>query len=480
MSQIKKPICAGLIAASFLALGSCSDDANGVSVPDAPRGELSLRVQLDSGSASGTRAPGDSESRVTGVSVLLFTVGADSKPEALWDCVEARNLTPRTGGYYFDASIDLDGGDVPATLTAMLLCNAAPDDVAALRGKSPAEVSQALTRTFSAATCADITMSGQCTPVIETRLASQQLRASVVRDRARVDINASAVDPDIFSLSEVYVYRHNNLIALLPDGDTAPCVPSGATKVPSGRFDVVPSGNIVEAQVYIPEADVLMGGDGDPSDGSRLQRTAIVVGGSYRGSAATSYYRIDFTDADGKLIDVLRNHRYVANITAVNGPGSDTPDDAYTSVSAGVTATILDWDRTDQYIVFDGAHWFSVESRLQLVGPDAGNSGLMPVASDIPASEWKMAWSDSDELPDDMSGAASLEGGIFRVTRPDGDVADGGSLLFEALSALPDGVTERSEVLHILAGGRLHLCITVTQCDLTASPWTDGGTIDFK
>lgn len=462
------------LALMALALCSCSADRD----PETDgQGDMSLRISFDPGDA--TRAGSDSESHIDSVDVLLFTDAGDSTPGTLYDRVEARNLSPRAGGYDFDATVSLDDPDIPRGLVAVLVCNADAVDFGQLKGKSYEYVSRALVDRYDAAGCAEITMSGQCVPAVDTRLKAQRLRASVARDRARVDVDASAVDEKAFSLSEIYVYRHNDMISMLPLPGIRLNVPEEASKVPSSKFVVSPEGNAVMAQVYIPEADLVMGGDGDPSDQHRLERTALVVGGHYREGTAMSYYRVDFTDADGRITDVIRNHRYVVNITGVNGPGSDNPDDAYSSITAGITATVIDWERSDSHIVFDGAHWLSVESRAVTVGPDAGNGALLPVASDIPASEWELAWAgDGDTaLPADMREASVLEGRFFRVTCPDGDIVAGRSLLFEALSPLPDGVDERSETLHILAAGRLHLWIRVTQRDLGSSPWTDGGGI---
>lgn len=468
----------GMITAASLLMASCSSGQEDLTPG---RGEMTLSIAVDTQQGS-TRA-GDTESVVSDVAVMLFTSDAGSQPGTLYDCLAASNLTPRTGGYFFHVSINLDTADVPDKLVAVLLCNGGADcvqAVKAMKGKSYAQISAALNASFTVADCAKITMSGTCSPLVDTGLASQQITASVVRDRARVDVLAQIVDTETFALSEVYIYRHNDRVALFPASTGAPTIPAAAVKVDKSRFSVTPVSNNITAQVYIPEADVLMNGSGDVSDSNRLNRTAIVVGGRYNGSTAVSYYRIDFTDAGGKLTDVLRNHRYVVNITDVKGPGEPTPDDAYSSITAGVTATILDWQRNDQYIAFDGTHWFSVESRHLEVGPDSGNSALLALASDIPASEWRMGWSAAGvtDLPAVMTDAASLDGSIFRVIRPAGEVTAGAHLSFTALSTLPDGMTQRSETLHILAG-RLHVIITVTQCDLTTDPWIDGGSIEY-
>lgn len=468
----------GMITAASLLMASCSSGQEDVTPGP---GEMTLRIAVDIPQGS-TRAE-DTESVVSDVAVMLFTPDAGSQPGTLYDCMAATNLTPRTGGYFFHVSINLNVADVPDKLVAVLLCNASAERVQAvkaMKGKSYALISAALNASFTVADCAKITMSGICSPLIDTSLASQQITASVVRDRARVDILAQAVDAGTFDLSEVYIYRHNDRVALLPSSAGTLTVPAEAVKVDKSMFSVTPVSNNVTAQVYIPEADVLMNGSGDVSDSNRLNRTAIVVGGHYNGSAAVNYYRIDFTDTDGRLTDVLRNHRYVVNITDVKGPGEPTPDDAYSSITAGVTATVLDWERNDQYIAFDGTHWFSVESRHLEVGPDSGNSALLALASDIPASEWRMGWSAAGvtDLPAVMTDAASLDGSVFRVIRPAGDVTAGDHLSFTALSALPDGMTQRSETLHILAG-RLHVIITVTQCDLATDPWIDGGSIEY-
>lgn len=189
-----------------------------------------------------------------------------------------------SGGYHFDATLSLDDADIPERLVALLLCNVDAERIRPFAGKPITEIADLLVESFSVGKCAELTMSGRCTPVVNTRLASQQLSATVTRDRARVDVDASAVSESVFSLTDIFVYRHHDLVSVFPYMRPLPFVPVSATKKSSGHFNVSPDGNTVMAQVYIPEADVVMGGDGNPADSKRLERTALVVGGSYMGS----------------------------------------------------------------------------------------------------------------------------------------------------------------------------------------------------
>ena len=150
---------------------------------------------------------------------------------------------------------------------------------------------------------------------------------SLLRSVARVDVAVGTDAQAAFTLKEVYIYKPNDKMALMPlstayDANdlsmvTKPSVPAGtAAGAAAWKYEV--SGTGIDHAVYLPEADVLMtgqnGGSGVAGDNNHTNRSAIVVGGIYK--EAMNYYRIDFkTGGDAAaLMDVLRNHRYNAQV----------------------------------------------------------------------------------------------------------------------------------------------------------------------
>ncbi len=176
-----------------------------------------------------------------------------------------------------------------------------------------------------------------------------------------------------FVLKEVYVVQANTKYALIPTNGSSPTIPATSTKYPatdnaeasamgySGTANIT-SGLFTTRSIYIPEADILMGGTlgtAKSGDTNHKNRMAIVVGGEYGGSNTTTYYRLDFANS-GVLMNVLRNHLYQFNISKVSGVGHPDVITAYESNAMNMTVEILDWDEEEiGDIIFEGNKYFS-------------------------------------------------------------------------------------------------------------------------
>jgi len=96
----------------------------------------------------------------------------------------------------------------------------------------------------------------------------------------------------------------------------------------------------------------------------------MIVGGRYSNdpahpntTGALSYYRLDFTRGESDdLMDILRNKDYQLVITACNGPGKPSPDDAYYTVKADMTAVVRGWDASEGGHEFEGQYFLRVNA----------------------------------------------------------------------------------------------------------------------
>lgn len=114
-------------------------------------------------------------------------------------------------------------------------------------------------------------------------------------------------------------------------------------------------------ELYVMEHDVKQG-EIKPGGTLHQNRAALIVAGNYKGT--TGYYRIDFVDKSGNLINILRNNLYQINITEVSGIGYPTPEEAYMHPSVNMVAevvTINDLSMTD--VVYDGNTYLSVDKK---------------------------------------------------------------------------------------------------------------------
>lgn len=368
----------------------------------------------------------------------------------------------------------------------------------AWRGQTYDELQKLLTRPVAerlyATAAGPIPMWGRAGNKLVPSTPNQKLNVSLLRAVARVDVAVETDAQAAFTLKEVYIYKPNDKMALMPlsaaydAGDLSvvikPSVPAGtAAGAAAWKYEV--SGTGIDHAVYLPEADVLMtgqnGGTGIAGDNNHTNRSAIVVGGTYKD--AMNYYRIDFkTGGDAPaLMDVLRNHRYNVTITAVRGSGETTPDDAYRARSADIAAEIVTWTDNNQNIVFDGEHWASCASKGLAFLSGAGLSAYLGFASDMAAADWELRMSGAEPAPtpapeETFSKDATVTGTYFEVTRP--ATNEGGRFVIRTLQTLDADQPERTEILTVRIG-RLTVDITLRQVHDGDHPWQDGGDFVF-
>lgn len=368
----------------------------------------------------------------------------------------------------------------------------------AWRGQTYDQLQELLTQPVAerlyTTTAGPIPMWGRAGNKLVPSTPNQKLNVSLLRSVARVDVAVGTDAQAAFTLQEVYIYKPNDKMALMPlttaydAGDlsrvTKPSVPVGtAAGAAAWKYEV--SGTGIDHAVYLPEADVLMkgqnGGTGIAGDNNHTNRSAIVVGGIYK--EAMNYYRIDFkTGGDAPaLMDVLRNHRYNVTITAVRGSGETTPDDAYRSRSADITAEIVTWTDNNQNIVFDGEHWASCASKGLSFLSGEGLSAYLGFASDMDAADWELRLSGASPAPtpapdETFSKDASISGTYFEVTRP--ATNEGGRFVIRTLQPLDADQPERQETLTVRIG-RLTVDISLRQVHDSDYPWQDGGDFVF-
>jgi len=107
------------------------------------------------------------------------------------------------------------------------------------------------------------------------------------------------------------------------------------------QYNADPDNNNCIGQIYTFEAE------GKAYDSESQVATSLVIKGYLDDDPTKAYYyRVDFTDANGNFMPLLRNHQYNVEIIAVNGIGYRNIEEAleaYTVVSNMHTRTIV-WD----------------------------------------------------------------------------------------------------------------------------------------
>ena len=184
-----------------------------------------------------------------------------------------------------------------------------------------------------------------------------------------------------FKLAEVFVFRTYDKGYVAPLSGYAAgmvSVPSGASRhddnSPLDYIIPVTGGvNRYVREIYVPEADLQQIPDNDNTH-------CIVVGGYYQNSSVVSYYRLDFAKDVGNgvrdYLPILRNHRYVFNITQVNGPGFSSAVSALKSMPTvgNVNYDLIAWDATIHEMETQGQYYFGIDNRNLLAEAPSTNS----------------------------------------------------------------------------------------------------------
>ena len=363
-----------------------------------------------------------------------------------------------------------------------------PDDDATLL-ISPSDINYSLIGTANIA----IPMSAKISlPVIDATTVGQNV--NLLRTMSRVDLNMKTGISQfkLKGISAWFTPDRSRSISTSIIGDKVstptmpanyliipedPKLPSTATQSPV-RWDHSDANGVmsIENKIYLNEnIDFTK----NPSSTNRNSR--IVVCGYYNGSSSLSYYPIDFTSADGTgSIAILRNYKYNITINDVKSDGYTTEKEAAYSESIGISATIISWSDNNQDIIFDGANWFSIESKKVSIGGIYGTQKRLIVSSTVKSSEWKMAWGDTAVFPADSEyqQVNTLTAPDFAsVTKPLPELTDTrpGVIIFNSL--LKTGDKPVTKYLFIKVNNRLqlHLTVTVYPDGYSTEDWEDKG-----
>lgn len=457
---------------------------------EAPAGEetvpVTLRLITPSGGNPSRGLTAEEEARVSNLYVFFIREG-DGTVHSVVPGEEA-GAAPGEGKT-FTARLEV-AGSAGQEFRCVVLANAASrlstDNLNLYKGKTYAEIQRMLLSdeiTGPPLTRSEgFIMWGEAADRVAASRRPQKITVGLTRALARVDIGLGA-DPDHwngndaggqpipFRLKGIYVFKPNDRYAYMPvEGAFDPglgrvTVPSTAGRPATVPFRyAVPEGaTAFTSSIYLPEADIIQGGAGQPGDANHTRRCALVVQGSYD-NHPDSYYRIDFRNGP-LLCDLLRNHRYRMSVTSVSGDGEKTPEEAYESRTVNITATVLAWNDWSQDVIFDGVDHVYVEQKKILLPGNAGIEAAIAIESNVEPAQWLMSL-DGVNFTD----ASIVSDDAFEVTKP--ALKAGGSLRIKTKTRLADS-QEKNAVLTVKIH-RLAFEIAIEQRPDTPEDWTDG------
>ncbi|MGJ1419129.1 hypothetical protein ACR79T_05855 [Sphingobacterium spiritivorum] len=314
--------------------------------------EVILRLMMPQNNRLSTYAIDDvDQNTIHTLDVLAFRVGDDGK-----EIYDYRRkgvlLRPNPGATEVNFYANLLKSE--DNYRFVLLANAATPLQNALSGlPANAEketlmnrLTHSITNKWNASSAANFTplpMWGESSVIHGISNSTQGFSVSMLRSLAAIDVTVSAED---FVMTGVRVYNHPDkgrvapLAAHYDAGNskvTATSIPAGTGLLPKPDFYNANNENAVRNEIFLFERDAAANTGGSTA-------TALLIKGKYAGSNTETYYRIDLTDDNGKLMPLLRNHRYSIDITTVHGPGFAEETQAWNSRPMGMTATVTPWN----------------------------------------------------------------------------------------------------------------------------------------
>lgn len=198
----------------------------------------------------------------------------------------------------------------------------------------------------------------------------------MVRMVAAVDIR---VDTPDFTLGNIYLCNYNTTGRIAPAWDaqghivpavaSTPNLPVEPGKQAGSYLTYSASGiNPFNRRIYTFESAAAA----DADETSRSQATCLVLEGEFAGE--NYFYRVDFCDAAGNYMPLLRNFLYSAAVTAVEGPGYNTIADAIASytIPSNLRIRMLAYDLgVVKNVVFNGQYMLAVSQTAYSLPPSA-------------------------------------------------------------------------------------------------------------
>lgn len=361
-----------LFGGMFLFLTACSAEQDQpTDCPYSDPANMVFTLQIPGGTVAGTKAMADAD-ETTLKTVYLLAFKDNGSSETFMYASAGRSITGAGNTKQFTVTLN-QSKDGNERQRFVLLANLDTEISAVLSSFTTATTKQQALDAITVATSAkwNTTSSSNFAPlpmwgessgsyVVTNTLQSSHIGTiNMLRALARVDVGLNYDGTTLtglgstFKIADVLVYNYNNKAAAAPlpanfDKVTGVAnsvtIPTGTTRTkgPLTYTHTTPDDGFIQ-EIYLAES---------ANTGTNDQLTCLVIGGYYNGSATKTYYRVDFYDrskdpATVTRLPILRNHRYIVNITSVSGAGYPTPDDALSTSPSQLSATVTAWNEAD-------------------------------------------------------------------------------------------------------------------------------------
>lgn len=349
-----------------LATVSCMKDIQ-LPTPNGPQeaGKARVRFEIKTPSTSlpGTRTI--DENTIEDIKIIVLKTDAENGFVYDYE-VDVTSYENVDGKTTFTANLNVS--DEPVKL--MLMINK-PDITPVLDGLNEEAVRDALVcgyaHIFPIMMDMSTTMTGEVLlPKIDLT-ENAPIDVLLLRTMARVDVQLNLGDDSRpFEITKIKVYQMVSGSPIFPD-PVAYDDPDSPSKVTAPSLIYNSIEVIQEFETFIPSVvSGLVGtayvfeNKGGITVEEQLASTCMVIEGKYNNSENITYYRIDFNSGkDGHPFgQVLRNHRYMFNITKVTAPGFPSLIEALQNISRTMVMEVQAWEEngSEVYILPDGGY----------------------------------------------------------------------------------------------------------------------------
>ena len=385
----------------LLGLGGCVSETREDTPPVTPgkQTELTFKVQVPDQSIPGQTRATAADEVISSIDLLLFDNNGDYEDHKT---VVVGTMTDNKLTF----SIKLDAG----TYNVVTIANFATE-IATLKttpgftGLNKAGVLALLetseTNPWNISTT-KIPMYGE-TGTIAVTPGMSAVSMNLTRMLARIDVKVTAPQAD-FELENILLCNYHmtgyvapkwntSTGAIITPAHTDTNIPTSATAVTgaSGALVYTPGSQTYEGQIYTFEADKAV--DGTSGDAGRIDAPCLLIKGKYKGGKSY-WYRVDFTKAPTptemadpdwdpsqvEYLPLLRNYRYVVDITEASGIGYEYSTDALAaySVMSNLKVRLMCYDEGEVGdIVFNGQYYLGIgEAETELSAGTAGGAVL--------------------------------------------------------------------------------------------------------
>jgi len=229
-------------------------------------------------------------------------------------------------------------------------------------------------------------------------------------------------------------------------------------------------------QLYLYENDALQTGD------NNARPTRVILAGYYKqadvpaAERKKSYYPIDIVYSDGSYRPVIRNWKYEFKVFAVNGPGSESLEEAAGAAGTDLNIDIIFWDNENVEIGVKGHYYVNMERKHATLWRTQGSKDILGltyhILDDGPADF-------TIHFRDDANGTqAAIANGItndyFQVVMTQTPGTNGGSVSLE-ITALQDYTLGHTTEHLVIKFRNLLFEVTITQINGSDNDWDLGG-----